>query len=108
MFSSFNLSGTGRAELNTEMRFLFASAKVDGDEIVRIVLPTGDSEKENERINGCVIKVLRTLKKEKVIQFYVNKDGFMLNSTEANFLLNKYGDYIKDDYMAANCLYIKM
>ena len=108
MFSSFNLNGTGRAELNTEMRFLFASAKVDGDEIVRIVLPFGDNEKENERINGSVIKVLRTLKKEKVIQFYVNKDGFLLNSTEATFLLNKYGEYIKDDYATANFIYIKM
>ena len=108
MFSSYNIIGTTRSELNTELRFLFASAKVDGDEIVRIVLPHCDNDKENERVVSCVIKVLRTLKKEKVIQFYVNKDGFTLNSTEASFIINKYGEFIRDGYSDSNYIYIKM
>lgn len=107
MFSSFNLNGTYRSELNTEMRFLFASAKVDGSEIVRIVLPTGENEKENERISGCVIKLLRTLKKEKVIEFYVNKEGFLQNSTEAIYFTNKFGAYL-DQSDNDNCVYVKI
>ena len=98
MFSSCELTGQNRAELNTEMRFIFASARVDGEELVRLDLPLGENERETARITTCVIKVLRTLKKEGVIQFYVNREGFLANSTEAIFLLNKYSAYIGDDY----------
>ena len=108
MFDSFKLIGNCRAELNTEMRFLFAGAKVDGVELVRLDLPLCDNEKENGRINGCVIKVLRTLKKESVIQFYVNRESFATSSTEASFILNKYGDYIADGTGEPSYIYVKL
>lgn len=108
MFSSFELSGTCRTELNTEMRFLLAGAKVDGAELVRLCLPVSGNEKEDARVNGCAIKVLRTLKKESVIQFYVNKEGFSVGSTEASFLLNKYGEYISDPICAPGVIYVKL
>ena len=75
MFNSCQLFGQNRVELNTELRFLIASAKVDGAELLRIDPPTCEDEKENLRIIGCIIKVLRTLKKEGVIEFYVNRQG---------------------------------
>ena len=108
MFTSYALDGNCRSELNTELRFLFAGARFDGEELVRLELPLGDDEKENARLSGSVIKVLRTLKKENVIQFYVNKEGFSLNSTEASFLINKYGNHLNDDYASSNYIYIKM
>lgn len=108
MFCSFDLSGTGRSELNTELRFLFASAKVDGEEVVRLRLPLTDDEKEDARIIGCSIKVLRTLKKENVIQFYVNREGFAAGSTEASFLLNKYGQFIQNRTNDSALIYVKI
>ena len=108
MFDSFKLDGSCRSELNTEMRFLFAGAKIDGIELVRLDLPLGDNEKENGRINGCVIKVLRTLKKESVIQFYVNKESFAAGSTEASFILNKYGSFIADGVSEPAYVYVKL
>ena len=108
MVSSFELTGNCRNELDTEMRFLFASAKVDGEELIRLILPVTEDEKENSRINGCVIKVLRTLKKESVIQFYVNREGFMAASTEASFLLNKYGEFISDDISEPKIIFVKL
>ena len=108
MFEELVLTGTCRLELNTELRFLFASARVQGNELVKILLPTTAEEKENARINGCVIKVLRTLKKENVIQFYVNREGFLANSTEAIFLLNKYGDFISDSADDTAAIYVKI
>ena len=108
MISSFDLVGNSRNELNTEMRFLFASAKVDGEELIRLVLPHTENEKENLRINGCVIKVLRTLKKESIIQFYVNKESFTVASTEASFLLNKYGEYVSDGAGEARYIFVKL
>ena len=108
MFASFKLDGNCRSELNTEMRFLFAGAKVDGIELVRLDIPLTDSEKENGRINGCVIKVLRTLKKDNVIQFYVNKESFAAASTEASFILNKYGSFIADGISEPAHVYVKL
>jgi hypothetical protein len=108
MVSSFELTGNCRNELDTEMRFLFASAKVDGEELIRLILPVTEDEKENSRINGCVIKVLRTLKKESVIQFYVNREGFVAASTEASFLLNKYGEFISDDISEPKIIFVKL
>ena len=46
MFKSYDLVGKCLSELNTEMRFLFASAKVDREEVTRIVLPMTDDERE--------------------------------------------------------------
>ena len=108
MISSYELSGNCRADLNTEMRFLFASAKVDGEELVRLSIPYCSDENERLRINGCVIKVLRTLKKEGTIQFYVNNEGFSVNSTEASFLMNKYYDYISTSNPEREYIYVKL
>lgn len=108
MFDSFKLVGQNRSELNTEMRFLFASAKVDGMELLKLDLPVTDVEKENARINSCVIKVLRSLKKEGIIEFYVNREGFAVNSTESIYLQNKYGDYIEANATETTSIYVKM
>ena len=108
MFDSYDLNGNCRSELNTEMRFLFAGARVDGVELVRLHLPFGTDEKENSRISGSVIKVLRTLKKESVIQFYVNKDSCAASSMEASFLLNKYRDFITDGVSEPSYIYVKL
>ena len=108
MISSYELSGNCRSELNTEMRFLLASAKIDGEELVRLSIPYSVDERENSRINGCVIKVLRTLKKEGTIQFYVNNESFLANSTEASFLINKYGEYICEANRNSESIYVKL
>lgn len=108
MFTSFNLIGQSRIELNTELRFLFASAKVDGAELVRLDLPLCANEKDAARVSGCVIKVLRMLKKDGIIDFYVNKEGFLANSTEASFLLNKFGEFINDTAFSGMSIFVKI
>ena len=108
MFSSFQLLGQSRIELNTELRFIFASARVDGVELLRLDLPVLKTEKDDDRLDGCLIKVLRTLKKENVIEFYVNKDSFLANSTEAIFLMNKYGEYLNVNPTENTSVYVKL
>ena len=108
MLKSYILQGKCRAELNTEMRFLFASARVDGLELVRLDVPSYGDERECDRINSCVIKVLRTLKKENVIEFYANKESFAANSTEASFLMNKYGELISESVELSSYVFVKM
>ena len=81
---------------------------MDGIELLRLDLPILESEKDNSRINGCLIKVLRTLKKENVVEFYVNKESFGVNSTEAIFLMNKFGDYLDPDALTDASVYVKL
>ena len=108
MLESFVLTGNCRSQLNTELRFLFAGARFDGTELVRLDLPTVEDERESARMNSCVIKVLRTLKKENVIEFYATKDSFAANSTEASFLLNKYGELIADGTESPSYIFVKI
>ena len=108
MFTSLKLVGQNRSELNTELRFLFAGAKVDKMELLRLDPPLTDNEKENARINSCVIKVLRAMKKDGSIAFYVNREGFIANSTEAIFLQNKYADCIETDAHETTSIYVKL
>ena len=108
MFVRYNLSGDCQSELNTEMRYLLADAKVSGMELVRFDFLERDSEKENSRVMSCIIKTLRTIKRESAIQFYVNSEGFSVNSTEAVFLLNKYGKHLSDVYKKSNYVFVKL
>ena len=97
MFRKYSLTGACQADLNTEIRYLLASAKVDGIELVKFDFPMSKNEKENNRIICCVIKVMRAVKKEGCIQFYVNREGFALASTEASYLMNKFSECIDVD-----------
>lgn len=108
MFTSLKLIGQNRSELNTELRFLFASAKVDKIELLRLDPTLTDNEKENARINSCIIKVLRAVKKEGLIAFYVNREGFAAGSTEAIFLHNKYPDCVESDAQDTDSIYVKL
>ena len=95
MLSEHILLGETQSELNTEIRFLVASATVDNKSLMLLRFGVDLSERDQERIKTCVIKVLRVLKREGIIQFFVTREGFELDSTEANFLTNKFGDYIQ-------------
>lgn len=105
MLQSFELTGKSRSELNTELRFIFAGARVDREELVRLEIP---HSKDSERISGCVIKILRTLRKEECVQFYVNEDGFASGTTESIFLLNKYGQDILSGVKEQNFVLVKV
>lgn len=108
MFVRYDLVGDCLSDLNTEMRFLLADAKVSGKELVRFDFADRNSDKENSRVMSCIIKTLRTIKREAAIQFYVNNEGFAVNSTEAVFLLNKYGDHISNINYTVNYVYVKL
>ena len=107
MLQSYILNGLSRSELNTELRFIFASARVDGAQIVRLEITQSD-DGELDRISGSVIKLLRSLKKEGSIEFYANDESFRANSTEAIFLLNKYSQYIPDEKVNKRFIFVKM
>ena len=90
------LSGRSVFELDTEIKYHIASARIADAKIIRFVLSTNNEDNEAERINGCIIKVLRSVKKEGSIQYFCNKNGLSSSSPEAQFIMNKYSDFIYD------------
>lgn len=108
MFQEYKLLGDCIADLDTEIRFLLAGARVDGEELIKLFFDSSADERENTRVLSCIIKVLRALKREKTIQFFVSSDGFCTGTTESVFLLNKYSAYIHNTDNTANYVYVKL
>ena len=90
---SYILKGTNQNEISTEIKFLLASARFDGVELMRFIYETNEAEGEAKKLHNIVIKVLRSLRSRKNIQFFVLPDGFAESTTEAEFLLNKYPEH---------------
>ena len=82
--------------LMTELRFNIASARASGFELIKIEFPKDDAP-DAEKLVSSVLKKLRLLKKEGVVQFFANNDSFERHATEAVYLLNKYPEIASDE-----------
>lgn len=101
MLKEYLVSGTTLSDINTEVRFDVAAARADKTDIIRFKLPKSDDDKNNKRLLFCFIKVLRSMQKTGLIQFYVKDEDLEAMTTGALFLKNRFGDDIipsPDDY----------
>lgn len=89
----YRLNGINQNEISTEIKFILASARFDGAELLRFVYETNETDREARRLHNIVIRVLRSLRARKSIQFFVFPEDFTEETTEAAFLLNKYPDH---------------
>ena len=77
-------------QVHTEIRFLIASARAQGRDLVSIMLRDNKSGKLGE----LIIKNLRAIKKEGKIDFFADKEAFETASAEASYLINKFPDVL--------------
>jgi len=108
MYLEIKLDGKCSAELDTEVRFNIAAARVDGVELARLVLPFGGDERDNSRVLFCLTKVLRAMMREGSVQFYETDEGFKTSTTEAKFLENKYPDFLVPSDATHKYVYVKI
>ncbi len=108
MYEEFLLSGSGLADLDTEIRFNIANARAESAEIVRLSLALGANEHDNMRKENCLIKILRSMMRAGLIQFYVSDEDFEEGSTAAEFMLNKYSRFISGSPTGYRYFYVKM
>ncbi|MBR7117239.1 MAG: hypothetical protein IKC87_05980 [Clostridia bacterium] len=108
MFNEYILEGKCLTELNTEMRFNIADARADKAELVRFSIPLSEDEKDNLRLSNCLIKILRSINHDGLIQFYVTDKDFENATTQAEFLINKYSDKLLPSNTEIRHFYIKM
>ena len=96
-YADYILTGNCQIDYDTEIRFLCATAKVEKKDLVRFNIKMSEDESENKRLHSCALKVLRTMRKNKNIQFFVTAEGFSRSVTEAEYIINMYGDFIESN-----------
>ena len=70
-------------------------------------IPNSQPESSTDKTKASVIKVLRTLKKEGIIEFFVTGEAFGEETTESVFLMNKYGNFINTS-TGYEAIYVKL
>lgn len=89
MFNYIVLNNDNKSSLETEVRFIIATAYVDGNELIALAFNKED-EAIFKRTAHQLKKILNALKKEGRISFFVDFDNLDNGSTESEFLKNKY------------------
>ena len=100
IFSEFNLTGTSQRELDTEIKYSVASARADGTELISLRFDDGAF--------GAVLRILRALKRDGVVQFFVSASELAAGKREAEFILNKYGEYVNYDENDMGLVFVKI
>ena len=108
MLSEIRLDGSCYAEMDTEIKYSVVSAKYDKYELMLIKILNSDDEKDNDRRVFCATKVLRALKKNGDIQFFLSAEAIDLGSTEASYLKNKYPDEINKREEGYSLIFVKL
>ena len=102
----YNILGNNQITMDTELRFLLATANVEGTELIRFDI--NESAEDIDRLYGCVIKVLRSIRKDKFFQFFLPVKNMSDRETETQFLLNKYYDFVADTDRGEHSVFVKM
>ena len=85
-FKSHEISAKTQANIGTELSFEVASARAQGIEILRFDI----SDSEKEKLAVYAEKKLRALKRCGRIQLFILASELINESTEAEYLKNKY------------------
>ncbi len=104
----FILRGTTRPELDTEVKFNIATARVDGAELLRFAMPRTADSREDGKIIATLTKLLKGIARNGDIQFFALNPEIESSSLEGAFLLNKYNDFILPDNDSYTYVYVKM
>ena len=91
-YRELNIKGNTKEDIETEIMLEVAMARSDKIELLKLILPNSSDELVDDigKINSSVKKLLKKMKQDLRIQFFANRQSFSLNSTESQFLLNKY------------------
>jgi len=77
--------------LHTEILFRIAEAKAKSIQLIEFELLS-----DKPKFISDIIRVLKAAKKKNKIQLYASIDDFVLQTTEAKYLLNKYPNILND------------
>ena len=96
-YKEINLVSNGKESIETEVMYEIAAARADNIELIKLIIPTESSEQQGmNKITATIIRRLKIMKQGGYIQFYAGKNDFVVMSTPAHFLINKYSEYFTE------------
>ena len=90
------LTGKTSKLLVTEIMFFIVSARSMNKDLIKFKIKKEEKESVSEKEISAVSKILRSVKRKNLIQFFVATTDFSTQSTEIEYLLNKYPSLIKE------------
>ena len=97
--------------LETALMFNIATERVNGTELIAFNLVMPQDEKNEKKLINVAHRLLKKMKAERKIQFYATEQSFESNTTEAQFLYNKYPEIFENRETAeSGCavIYVKL
>ena len=107
MFDYIYLNTNEASSIDTELRFLIASATVEGKELLALAFSIED-EVLSKKFLQKVKRGLSVLKLEGKISFYTNHSAIDNESTESEFLKNKYLPFLNKRLEADTVIFVKL
>ena len=107
MFDYIYLNTTEAVSIDTELRFLIASATVEKRELLALAFNIED-EVASKKFFQKVKRGLSILKREGKISFYIELPSLDDGSTEAEFLKNKYLPLLTRRFDKDTVVFVKM
>ncbi|MBR3806714.1 MAG: hypothetical protein IKJ13_07800 [Clostridia bacterium] len=110
-YKVIEIESTCTDDAAVEMRYAIASARAGGAELIRFDIPVTDDEKEYKKLFNSLVRLLKGMKEERLIQFYATEKSFSDKATESAFLLNKYPSIFicgLTDNQRAGFIYVKI
>jgi hypothetical protein len=80
---------------NTELNYYIASARADKADLVSFVYAEGMTEETKAKLMQNVSKSLRRIRAQGRLDFFVSGNDFNESSTEAQYVLNKFPEYME-------------
>ena len=108
VYSEYKIQSRNIDDLDTEIRFVVASVKADGCRVLKLYYDKMELEKDNRKLSASIKKVLRVMVQGSLIYFYINKRGAETETTEYQFLMNKYSEYVSFDNEDEVIFYVNM
>ena len=110
-YKEIDIKSNTKEELNTEIMLEIALARSDKIELLKLNLAciNEDTFDEANKLNGSLVKLLKKMKEDSRIQFFANSRSFELNTTESEFLINKYPEiFLNKEINNGGVYYIKL
>ncbi len=93
MFNYITLNLEEKSSAETEIRFLVATASVEGLDLIALAY-SDENDAVNKKRDALLKRVLNLLKREGKITFYLSYASLDNGSTESEFLKNKYQSFL--------------
>lgn len=91
VFNAYSLSSDRYTDIDTEIRFAVATARVEGAELLKFEIKR---EEDILKSFNAAVRIFKKMKSMGLIQFFATPSSFSNSDAEAEFLRNKYPDYL--------------